>query len=84
MDIPVRQAYVVSVVKPEERTQASSITNVSRTITSAFSPPIAGKILISTFSPFILAGMLKIIYDITLYYNFKQVKPLEEKPDVVS
>lgn len=78
MDIPARQAYVVSVVKPEERAQAASLTNVAKIVSSSISPPIAGKILLSVFSPFIAAGMLKIIYDITLYYNFKHVKPLED------
>lgn len=76
MDIPARQAYVVSVVAPEERAQAASITNVAKIVSSSISPPIASKILLSTFSPFILAGILKIIYDLTLYYNFKHVKPL--------
>ena len=77
MDIPARQAYVVSVVNPEERTQAASITNVAKIVSSSISPPIATKILLSSFSPFILAGILKIIYDLTLYYNFKHIEPLE-------
>lgn len=77
MDIPARQAYVVSVVSPHERTQAASVTNVAKIVSSSISPPIAGKILLSAFSPFILAGVLKIFYDLTLYYNFKYVKPLE-------
>lgn len=77
MDIPARQAYVVSVVAPEERAQAASITNVAKIVSSSISPPIAGKILLSALSPFIVAGMLKIIYDITLYYNFRHIKPLD-------
>lgn len=78
MDIPARQAYVVSVVNPEERAQAASVTNVAKIVASSISPPIAGKILLSAFSPFIVAGTLKIIYDLTLYYNFKKVEPLED------
>lgn len=78
MDIPARQAYVVSVVSAEERSRAASITNVSKIVASSISPPIASRILLSAVSPFILAGVLKIFYDLTLYHNFKHAKLLEE------
>lgn len=78
MDIPARQAYVVSVVSAEERSRAASITNVSKIVASSISPPIASKILLSVASPFILAGVLKILYDLTLYHNFKHTKPIVE------
>lgn len=77
MDIPARQAYVVSVVNPEERAQATSVTNVAKIVSSSISPPIASKMLLFAFSPFIVAGTLKITYDLTLYYNFKHIKPLD-------
>lgn len=78
MDIPARQAYVVSVVKPEERAQAASVTNVAKIVSSSISPPIASKILLlPLLSPFILAGALKILYDLTLYFNFKHIKPID-------
>ena len=32
MDVPARQAYVMAVVPPEERTAASSVTNVPRSL----------------------------------------------------
>ena len=79
MDIPARQSYVVAVVQLEERPIAAGITNVTRIITHSIGPTIATKILFSKiFSPFVIAGTLKIIYDLSLYYNFKHLKPPEE------
>jgi len=82
MDIPTRQSYIVAVVKEDERTAAAGITNISRNITQAISPSIAGSILQSVsllFAPFLLGGLLKIIYDIALFFSFKNTKPSDEK-----
>lgn len=75
MDVPTRQSYIVAVVKEDERTAAAGITNISRNITQAISPSIAGLILQSVsllFAPFLLGGLLKIVYDIALYLQFKR------------
>jgi len=82
MDVPTRQSYIVAVVKEDERTAAAGITNISRNITQAISPFIAGSILQSVsllFAPFLLGGLLKIIYDIALFFSFKNTKPSDEK-----
>ncbi len=42
MNIPTRQAYIVSVVKEDERTATSGITNISRNTSHAISPSIVG------------------------------------------
>ena len=81
MDIPTRQSYIVAVVDEDERTAAAGITNISRNITQAISPSIAGYILQSIsllYAPFLIGGTLKIIYDIILYKNFRKIKPPEE------
>jgi MFS family permease len=81
MDVPTRQSYIVAVVNEEERTAAAGITNISRNIAQAISPSIAGYILqfVSFLAvPFLLGGLLKIVYDILLYANFKKIKPPEE------
>lgn len=80
MDIPTRQAYIVSVVKENERTAAAGITNISRNISQAISPSIAGFFLQSAVylsAPFVICGALKIVYDIVLYFNFRKVKPFD-------
>ncbi len=82
MDVPTRQSYTMVVVAPDERTAASGITNIARSVGAALSPALSGffmahPALISV--PFFLAGGLKIIYDLSLYRSFKTVKPPEEK-----
>jgi sugar phosphate permease len=82
MDVPTRQSYLVAVVKENERTAAAGITNISRNITQSISPSIAGYILQSVSilsAPFVLGGALKIVYDVALYFNFKSIKPPEER-----
>lgn len=68
MDVPVRNAYVMSVVTPAERAAAASVTNVPRSLAAALPPLAAGWMLDkSTFGwPLILAGALKIVYDLLL------------------
>jgi MFS family permease len=82
MDVPTRQSYLVAVVKENERTAAAGLTNISRNITQSISPSIAGYILQSLSilsAPFVLGGALKIVYDVALYFNFKSIKPPEER-----
>ena len=79
MDVPARQSYVMAVVPPEERAAAASMTNVPRSLTSAFSPLLAGSLLqFSTFGwPLVIGGILKIVYDISLLLQFRHLVPPE-------
>jgi MFS family permease len=82
MDVPTRQSYIVSVVKDEERTAATGITNISRNISQTLSPSLAGYIIQSLslfFAPFLIGGVLKVIYDIALYFSFRNIKPQQEE-----
>jgi MFS family permease len=84
MDVPTRQSYIVSVVKDEERTAATGMTNISRNISQALSPSLAGYIIQSLslyFAPFLIGGVLKVIYDIALYFSFRNIKPQQEVED---
>lgn len=84
MDVPTRQSYVISVVKDEERTAAAGITNISRNISQVLSPSLAGYIIQSLslfFLPFLIGGVLKVIYDIALYFSFRNIKPQQEEED---
>ena len=57
-----------------------SITNVARMMAKTVGPSIASNILLLTFfSPFALAGTLKTVYDLMLYYNFRHLRPPEEE-----
>ena len=61
MDVAARQSYVMAVVPPEERAAAATVTNVPRSLASAFAPLPAGAMLnLSSFGwPLICAGTLK-------------------------
>ena len=81
MDVPTRQSYTLAVVAPDERSAASGVTTIARSVGAAISPSLGG-LLISIpalFSaPFFLCGGLKIVYDLLLYRSFKMQKPPEE------
>jgi MFS family permease len=82
MDVPTRQSYTMAVVSPEERSAAAGITGVARTTGAALSPLFVGFMfarpaLINL--PFIIAGTLKIVYDLLLYRQFVAVRPPEER-----
>ena len=82
MDVPTRSSYVMAIVPPEERPAAASITSVPRSLASAASPFLAGYLLgISPFGwPLLLAGAVKIVYDLLLLAMFRKVRPPEEMP----
>jgi predicted MFS family arabinose efflux permease len=68
MDVPVRDAYVMTVVTPAERAAAASVTNVPRSLAAALPPFLAGWMLDhSTFGwPLIAGGVCKATYDLLL------------------
>ena len=75
MDVPTRQAYVVAVVDPDERTAAASYTNTARYVVRPVGPLISGPILaVSLSAPFVIAGALKSVYDAGLYALFRNVE----------
>jgi MFS family permease len=81
MDVPTRQSYVAAVVRPEERTFAAGITNLTRNMAWAVSSSVAGFFMqqITFSAPLLLGGGLKIIYDGLLWRAFRHVKPPEER-----
>lgn len=82
MDVPTRQSYTMAVVAPDERSAASGVTSIARSLGAAASPALSGLLLASTLTfsaPFIISGGLKIVYDLLLYQKFRSVKPPEEK-----
>jgi len=77
MDVPTRQSYTMAVVAPDERAAASGITTIARSMGAAISPVLAGALLASPAllsAPFLMAGGLKIVYDLLLYRSFSRSK----------
>lgn len=73
MDIPARQAYIASIVPPEERAGALAVTGAVRGVAQAFGPLLAGLAIqgAALGVPFILGGSVKIVYDLGLYAGFR-------------
>ena len=77
MDVPARQSYVMSVVPPEERPAASSLTNVPRSLAAGIAPLLTGMMLAaSSFGwPLVCGGVAKAMYDLILLRQFGQSPP---------
>ena len=80
MDVPTRQSYIMGVVGENERIPAAVFTNTSRNISQAISPSITGIIIqtLSLSAPFVVGGVLKIVYDVGIFFSFRKIKPPEE------
>lgn len=81
MDVPTRQSYIVAIVRPEERTAITGITNLTRGATRALAPSLAGYLMtfVSLSAPLFICAGLKISYDLLLFGAFRRVRPPEEK-----
>jgi predicted MFS family arabinose efflux permease len=79
MDVPTRQAYVMALVAPEERTAAAAVTNTARYVVRPVGPLLAGWALsLSLGAPFVIAGSIKSAYDLILWRWFRAVPIPEE------
>jgi hypothetical protein len=80
MDVPTRQACTMAIVTPGERPAASGILASVRALAQARAPVVAGLTMAvaATPAPFLLAGGLKSVYDLAIYFRFRSV-PLPEK-----
>lgn len=81
MDVPTRQSYTMAVVDPDERSAASGVTAIARSVGASLSPTLTGLLfsIPALFNvPLFLAGGLKIVYDLLLFREFSSVKPPEE------
>jgi predicted MFS family arabinose efflux permease len=82
MDVPTRQAYVASIVPPGERAAALALTGTVRGVMQSVGPLIAGVSIQAAAAgvPFVLAGGLKILYDLGLYAAFSRRPGAHEAP----
>jgi MFS family permease len=81
MDVPTRQSYVAAMVLPTERTFASGIANLARSIFWAVGSSLAGFLMqnVAFSAPLVIGGGAKISYDLLLYRSFRKLKPPEER-----
>ncbi len=80
MDVPTRQAYVMALVDPDERTPAAATTNTARYVVRPVGPALAGLSQSVAFGlPFFLAGGIKSLYDVVLWRWFRTVAVPDEQ-----
>jgi len=82
MDVPTRQSYTMAVVDPDERSAAAGVTGIARSLGAAVSPSLATPLLQNVplaGLPFVIAGGLKIVYDLLVLRAFSAVRPPEEQ-----
>lgn len=87
MDVPTRQSYTMAVVDPDERSAAAGVTGIARSLGASVSPllavPLVGVASLAAL-PFLLAGGLKIGYDVALYRGFQSLRPRHEEVDAAA
>jgi predicted MFS family arabinose efflux permease len=76
MDVPTRQTFLMLVVGDDEREAAAAVTNAGRTIAQAASPALTGYVMqvVALSTPFVLGGVLKIVYDLLLYATCRRAR----------
>ncbi|HYK92507.1 MAG TPA: MFS transporter [Thermoplasmata archaeon] len=81
MDVPTRQAYTMSLVSARERTAAAGTLSASRGFAQSIAPFPASAFEVGGYLalPFILAGAMKVAYDLLVYRRFRSV-PLPDEP----
>lgn len=82
MDVPTRQSYTMAVVDPDERSAAAGITGMARSAGAAAAPALATPLftapILAGGLPFVIAGTLKIAYDLLLWRRFRSQRPSED------
>lgn len=78
MDVPARTSYMMAIVDDDERSAAAALTGQAKLIGASLGPLAAGLMGLSA-APMVIAGALKIVYDLSLYRLFRARKPPEEQ-----
>ena len=81
MDVPTRDSYNMAVINREERVAMASINMVSRSAAGALGPSVTTAIwnITAAWAPLVGSALLKISYDLSLYFMFRNVRPPEEE-----
>ena len=81
MDVPTKDSYTMAVVNADERVAMASIHMVSRSAAGAIGPTVTTAIwsITSAWAPLVGSAVLKIGYDLSLYFMFRNVRPPEEE-----
>jgi hypothetical protein len=82
VDRPTRKSEKKAGVPAEDRATAAGYTTAARS-GQMFGGPVTGAFLEAggpwLAGPFVLAGSVKIVYDLAVYQRFRRLKPPEER-----
>ena len=86
MDVPARSAFVMAVVTPGERAAAASFTLVPKSLASAAAPIIGAALFAAGMLaiPLVACGVLKILYDLTIWQSFRKHRVAGESVSGIS
>jgi predicted MFS family arabinose efflux permease len=81
MDVPTRQALVMSVVQPHERTAAVAVTNAARYTVRPLGPLVGGVLqTVAIGLPLLVSGVVKGGYDLALWRWSRRTRaPIEHR-----
>lgn len=81
IDIPLRQSYLMGVIKNGRRASAAGFIAMVSRLTSACAPLLSGYIIqhISINLPFYIAASFQLVSAGLMYYFFKDIRPPEEE-----
>ncbi|KAF5968777.1 multidrug resistance transporter protein [Fusarium bulbicola] len=81
MDVAPRSAFLAAIIKPKERTVVIGLINVAKTTSQSLGPLITGLLADSNYFwvSFIMAGSLKVCYDLGFLGLFKHHEHVEAK-----
>ncbi|KAF5989078.1 multidrug resistance [Fusarium coicis] len=81
MDVAPRSAFLAAIIKPKERTVVIGLINVAKTTSQSLGPFITGLLADSNYFwvSFIMAGSLKVCYDLGFLGLFKHHEHVEAK-----
>jgi MFS family permease len=74
MDVPARTSYLMAIVDEDERSAASALASQAKLAGNSLGPLAAGLFGFSAV-PFVAAGVLKIVYDLSLWRLFRAIPP---------
>ncbi|MDB5068951.1 MAG: major facilitator superfamily 1 [Candidatus Eremiobacteraeota bacterium] len=84
MDVPTRQAFTLWLVPAHDRARAAGVTAAVRPAAASVAPVLTGVAFqfAALGLPFVLSGVLKIAYDLTLFATFRNAPFVDAGADV--
>jgi hypothetical protein len=77
MDMQTSQSYPMAIVAPVEQTAMASAATVSHSAGLAVGPSVGTTLGLR--APFLVGGVVKIVYDLTLWRMFRQARPRKRR-----